>query len=154
MTYVNSAAVGTQSAAAAAAPAVTGTNQLDNSQTFLNLLVAQLKNQNPDNPTDPTSFMTEIAQLTQVQSSTALNSMETTVAADSMIGQDITGNDTSGAAVTGKVSGVTLSSSGPPTLQVTDATGQAQNISLSAVTQVYAAASAPATSSSTTSTVA
>jgi flagellar basal-body rod modification protein FlgD len=113
-----------------------GLNQLDNSQTFLQLLVAQLENQDPTNPTDPTSFMTEIAQLTSVQSQTSLSAEEQTVAADSMIGLTVTGAGSSGATLTGQVTGVELSSSGAPTLEVQDGNGPAQNLSLTDVTSV------------------
>jgi flagellar basal-body rod modification protein FlgD len=113
-----------------------GLNQLDNSQTFLQLLVAQLKNQDPTNPADPTTFMTEIAQLTAVQSQTSLAAEEQTVAADSMIGLTVTGSGSLGAAVTGQVSGVLLSSSGAPTLEVDDGTGQPQDLSLTSITSV------------------
>jgi flagellar basal-body rod modification protein FlgD len=123
-------------AAAASGSNATGLNQLDNSQTFLQLLVAQLENQDPTNPTDPTSFMTEIAQLTAVQSQTSLSAEEQTVAADSMIGLTVTGAAASGASLTGQVTGVLLSSSGAPTLEVQDGTGAAQNLSLTNVTSV------------------
>jgi flagellar basal-body rod modification protein FlgD len=113
-----------------------GLNQLDNSQTFLQLLVAQLENQDPTNPTDPTSFMTEIAQLTAVQSQTSLSAEEQTVAADSMLGMTVTGEAASGASLTGQVTGVLLSSSGAPTLEVQDGSGTAQNLSLTNVTSV------------------
>jgi flagellar basal-body rod modification protein FlgD len=124
------------SGAAASGSNATGLNQLDNSQTFLQLLVAQLENQDPTNPTDPTSFMTEIAQLTAVQSQTSLSAEEQTVAADSMIGLTVTGAAASGASLTGQVTGVLLSASGAPTLEVQDGTGAAQNLSLTNVTSV------------------
>ncbi|HET9078176.1 MAG TPA: flagellar hook capping FlgD N-terminal domain-containing protein [Acidimicrobiales bacterium] len=133
-----------------------GLNQLDNSQTFLKLLVAQLKNQNPDNPTDPTSFMTEIAQLTAVQSQTSLNAEEQTVAADSMIGRTVSGNGSDGKAVSGTVTGVLLSSSGAPQLQLSASPGDptaTTSIALDAVTRVYQATS-PSPTSTSTSTVA
>jgi flagellar basal-body rod modification protein FlgD len=114
----------------------TGLNQLDNSQTFLQLLVAQLENQDPTNPTDPTSFMTEIAQLTAVQSQTSLSAEEQTVAADSMIGLTVAGTGSSGASLTGQVTGVLLSSSGAPTLEVDTGTDQSQNLALTSVTSV------------------
>jgi flagellar basal-body rod modification protein FlgD len=113
-----------------------GLNQLDNSQTFLQLLVAQLENQDPTNPADPTQFMTEIAQLTAVQSQTSLSAEEQTVAADSMIGFSVTGAGALGATYTGQVTGVLLSSSGAPTLQVETAPGQTQDLSLTNVTAV------------------
>lgn len=165
MTYVNPTAAGAAGipAPTAAGTTATGLNQLDNSQTFLKLLVAQLKNQNPDNPTDPTSFMTEIAQLTAVQSQTSLNAEEQTVAADSMIGRSVSGNGANGQAVGGTVTGVVLSSSGPPQLQLSTAAGSTgpTTIALDQVTRVYGgvtsgtatpAASGTATVSTSTST--
>ena len=140
-------------AAASSSSSATGLNQLDNSQTFLNLLVAQLKNQDPSNPANPTSFMTEIAQLTAVQSQTSLNAEEQTVAADSMLGQKISGTGSGGQVVSGTVSAVLLSGSGPPQLSLA---GQNGTVSLDQVTQVYsasattAAASSPASSSTST----
>jgi flagellar basal-body rod modification protein FlgD len=121
---------------ATGATSSSGLNQLDNSQTFLQLLVAQLENQDPTNPTDPTSFMTEIAQLTAVQSQTSLSAEEQTVAADSMIGLTVTGEGTSGSSLTGQVTGVLLSSSGAPTLEVDDGQDALQNVALTSVTSV------------------
>lgn len=111
-------------------------NQLDNDQTFLQLLVAQLENQDPTNPTDPTAFMTEIAQLTEVQSQTSLSAEEQTVAADSMIGLSVTGTSSSGSELTGNVTGVLLSSTGSPTLEVNDGSGSPQNLPITDVTSV------------------
>ncbi len=140
------------SSAAGATSATSGLNQLDNTQTFLNLLVAQLKNQDPSNPTDPTSFMTEIAQLTAVQSQTTLNAEEQTVAADSMLGQKITGTGAGGQSVSGTVTSVLLNSSGPPQLTLA---GQSGSVALDQVTQVSSAngsaVSAAASSASTAS---
>ena len=160
MSFVNplsaTGAAGSAGAAGAATGQSGGVNQLANTQTFLNLLVAQLKNQNPDNPTNPTSFMTEIAQLTAVQSQTNLNAEEQTVAADSMIGRTVTGNGASGRQISGTVTGVLLSSSGPPQLQVSDPAAAAGSkpttISLDAITRVYSATTAATTPTSTTST--
>lgn len=153
MTSINNINSGS-AASGAAAQTPTGLNQLDNTQTFLNLLVAQLKNQDPSNPANPTSFMTEIAQLTAVQSQTTLNAEEQTVAADSMIGRSVTGNGAGGKQVDGTVTGVVLTSSGPPTLEISGANGVVTGLPLDAVTKVYtatAAATAPAASTSTTS---
>lgn len=107
-------------------------NQLDNTQTFLKLLVAQLENQNPDSPTNPTSFMTEISQLAGVESQTSLSSEEQVVAADSMLGMQVTGQGAAGM-VEGVVSGVLLSSSGAPQLTLD---GSSTELALSAVTKV------------------
>lgn len=107
-------------------------NQLDNTQTFLDLLVAQLKNQNPSNPANPTTFMTEISQLAAVESQTNLASEEQVVAADSMIGLSVKGGSGSGA-VSGVVTGVLLSSSGAPQLEIGSS---GTELSLSNVTSV------------------
>ena len=139
---------GSSAAPAVAGPTATGLNQLDNSQTFLQLLVAQLKNQDPSSPADPTQFMTEIAQLTAVQSQTTLTAEEQTVAADSMLGRAVTGTGSNGQPVTGVVSSVLLPTTGGPELELA---GQTGTMSLAQITQVYNAAGAPA-STSTTST--
>lgn len=132
----------TSSSPTSAGSSTGGLNQLDNTQTFLNLLVAQLKNQDPSNPANPTSFMTEIAQLTAVQSQTTLNAEEQTVAADSMLGQRISGTGSGGQAVSGTVTAVLLNSSGPPQLTLA---GKSGSVALDQVTQVYSASTAPAT---------
>jgi flagellar basal-body rod modification protein FlgD len=116
-----SQAAATQDQAATSAAAPGGTNplnQLDNTQTFLQLLVAQLENQDPLNPTDPTSFMTEISQLTSVEAQTTLANEQQVTAADSMLGDVVTGLDASGKSVSGVVTGVLLSSTGSPQLTV------------------------------------
>jgi flagellar basal-body rod modification protein FlgD len=40
--------------------------------TFLQLLVAQLKNQNPENPSDGAAFVTQLAQFTALEQSTQM----------------------------------------------------------------------------------
>lgn len=57
------------SANSAAAPA--GINGLANENTFLQLLVAQLKNQNPAQPMDGTTFVTQLAQFSELEQSLA-----------------------------------------------------------------------------------
>jgi flagellar basal-body rod modification protein FlgD len=47
----------------------TATN-LASQNVFLQLLVAQLKNQDPSQPTDGTAFVTELAQFTTLQENT------------------------------------------------------------------------------------
>jgi flagellar basal-body rod modification protein FlgD len=146
--------------ASATAPAASSSNplnQLDNTQTFLQLLVAQLENQDPTNPTDPTTFMTEISQLTAVESQTNLASEEQVVAADSMIGLDVTGSGAAGT-VSGQVTGVLLSPSGAPELEVGTAKTPLALTSVTSVTQpvssggASASGTASAPASGTTST--
>jgi flagellar basal-body rod modification protein FlgD len=44
---------------------------LANQNVFLQLLVAQLKNQDPSNPSDGTQFITQLAQFSELSNSTA-----------------------------------------------------------------------------------
>jgi flagellar basal-body rod modification protein FlgD len=48
------------------------TDQLANKETFLQLLVAQIKNQDPMNPSDGVQFLTQLAQFTQLEQSLAM----------------------------------------------------------------------------------
>jgi flagellar basal-body rod modification protein FlgD len=50
---------------------VTAASSLTSQSVFLQLLVAQLKNQDPEQPTDGTAFVTELAQFTTLQEDTA-----------------------------------------------------------------------------------
>ena len=60
---INSAATtGATSSGASTSPA-SGVNE----QVFLNLLVAQLKNQDPMNPTDSTQFVSQLAQFSELE---------------------------------------------------------------------------------------
>ena len=43
------------------------TSSLANKEVFLQLLVAQLKNQDPESPADGTAFVTQLAQFTQLE---------------------------------------------------------------------------------------
>lgn len=43
------------------------TDALAAKETFLKLLVAELQNQNPMNPADPTTFMTQLVQFSQLE---------------------------------------------------------------------------------------
>ncbi len=49
-----------------------GVDALANKDTFLQLLVAQLKNQNPLSPTDGTQFVTQLAQFSSLEQSTQM----------------------------------------------------------------------------------
>ena len=58
----------TNQAASTPTPAATDpTAALANEDTFLQLLVAQIKNQDPTNPTDSVTFLTQLAQFSQLE---------------------------------------------------------------------------------------
>ncbi len=98
--------------------------------TFLSLLVAELRYQDPMNPTDSASFMSQLAQLSQVEQLQSLASSSTIGSAASLIGKTVTGTDSNGSVITGQVTGVTNSSSGVTLDLGTDV------VDLSAVTQI------------------
>jgi flagellar basal-body rod modification protein FlgD len=71
MTPVTNGATSSQQSPATssgAASSASGTqDQLVNEQTFLQLLVAQLQNQDPESPQDGTQFVAELAQFSSLE---------------------------------------------------------------------------------------
>ena len=62
--------------------AATKATNLASENDFLQLLVAQLKNQDPEQPTDGTAFVTELAQFTTLSEDTeSATDLDTIVAA-------------------------------------------------------------------------
>jgi flagellar basal-body rod modification protein FlgD len=90
----------------------TGTNTLD-SQAFLQLLVAELKYQDPMSPADPTQFLTQTAQFTQVQTLQAIQSSQqaTQIASQVLAASSMIGHNVTYSLVQGSANGVTV----PPT---------------------------------------
>lgn len=91
--------------------------------SFLQLLVAQLKNQDPMNPADPTQFVSQLAQLSGLEQSIKQNdkldqllSSFAVGSAGSILGRTVTSMD-------GKISGVVVSS----TLTTTGVTATLDN---------------------------
>ncbi|WP_204261580.1 flagellar hook assembly protein FlgD [Blastococcus saxobsidens] len=85
--------------------------------TFLKLLVAQMKFQDPSNPADTNQMMSQTATFTQVEKlseiakqNASMLALQRSSAAGAMVGQTITYTDDSGAATTGVVSSVRLGS--------------------------------------------
>ena len=118
---------GAGSTGAAAGTGSTGTSPSTNpvskdfdKDTFLKLLVAQLKYQDPTNPTDATQFMSQTAQFTVVEKLDALSALDQKVldatraqSAASLIGRQVTYTDYSGTSRTGTVTGTTFGSQNP-----------------------------------------
>jgi flagellar basal-body rod modification protein FlgD len=108
---------------------------------FLQMLMAELQNQNPMNASssDPMQFVEELAQFTSVeqetdtaQSTSTLASGQSTQSAVAMLGYNVNYTDpTTGATDSGTVQSVDISSSGP-TLTINGTSG----IAPSSVTEV------------------
>ena len=96
---------------------------------FLKLLVGQLKNQDPLNPTSDTDFIGQMAQFSQLEQTTnmatangELIAQQTGARAVSLLGRNVTYPDTSGVSTTGVVEKVEWSA-GKPTLTVAGVAG-------------------------------
>src|ERR1700755_1251880 len=75
--------------------------------TFLKLLVAQLKYQDPSNPADSTQFLAQTAQFTQVQKLQQIAGMmqaQQLIGASALVGRTVTYQDDNGVSQTGVVS--------------------------------------------------
>jgi flagellar basal-body rod modification protein FlgD len=118
-----------------------------NEGDFLNLMMDQMKNQDPLNPSDPTQYMSELASFSsldeqiQIQESSSQSaSNQAASSALQMLGQNVSYTDSNGNSASGTVTAVDFTSSGP-TLTI----GGTSGISLSEIT------SAGTTSSGSTS---
>ena len=108
--------VATESASSSSSTETTaagGTNGLLAPNEFLNLLVDNLKYQDPLDPTDSADFLSQLAALSQVQTEQQIAETDATSAATSLVGDTVSGSDASGLPVTGTVTGFTITSSGP-----------------------------------------
>ena len=113
--------------------------------TFLKLLVAQLRYQDPDKPADGTQFVAETAQFTTVEKltdlATAQQSMLTAqlqLGATQMVGHEISYVDKDGKTRTGVVTAATVNGS-TPSVKVGDT-----DIALSSVQEVRNTGTTPA----------
>ncbi len=118
-----SSASSTTSAATTASTAAAATL---NFNSFLQLMIAEMQNQDPTNPTDPSQYLAQISQMSSVQqgilTNTKLDSMLTQSSltqAEGAIGKVATSADGS---VTGTVQSVSLGSDGSVTASLS--TGQ------------------------------
>ena len=87
--------------------------------TFLQLLVAEMKNQDPTNPMDTAQYMSQFAQLSTVEQAMqtnakldALLSSQSLSQADGLIGKTVSFTDSTGASFSGKVVSISINSDG------------------------------------------
>jgi len=84
VTSVNSAASGLQST-----DSVSTNQQTLNQKDFLQLLVAQLQNQDPMNPQSDTDMAAQMAQFTSLQQSSSMSASLAMMQADSLVGNTV-----------------------------------------------------------------
>lgn len=96
----------------------TSSNSVDYN-TFLQLLVAEMKNQDPTNPMDTSQYMSQFAQLSTVEQAMqtnskldALLSSQSLSQANGLIGKTVSFTDSTGASFSGKVVSVAINSDG------------------------------------------
>ncbi|MFB6462597.1 flagellar hook assembly protein FlgD [Bradyrhizobium tunisiense] len=87
--------------------------------TFLQLLIAQMKNQDPTNPMETSEYMSQFAQLSTVEQAMqtnskldALLSSQSLSQANGLIGKTVSFTDATGATFSGKVVSVSINSDG------------------------------------------
>ena len=108
---------GTESSATSSTK-TTSTSTVDYN-TFLQLLVAEMKNQDPTNPMDTAQYMSQFAQLSTVEQAMqtnakldALLSSQSLSQADGLIGKTVSFTDSTGASFSGKVVSISINSDG------------------------------------------
>jgi flagellar basal-body rod modification protein FlgD len=108
------------SALAEQAPAATAPKDTLGKDAFLKLLVAQLRYQDPSNPTDSSQFMSQTAQFTQVEkldeiakANTAMLAAQNLFATSGLVGRTVTYTGADGTDVSGVVSSATFGFEGP-----------------------------------------
>jgi len=113
-----------------------GLNSLD-ADAFMKLLIAQLQNQDPTNPTSNEDMLAQISQMRALQSNVQLTDTLTSLgvgqqlsSASALIGKMVAAKNDNGDTVTGQVASVIVQN-GTAYLQIGD-----QGIKLSQVTEV------------------
>lgn len=111
MTTVNSLS-GSSASGTSSSSSSSGTAQTVDYDAFLQLLIAQMKNQDPTSPMDSSEYMAQLASFSQVEQSVATNtkldSLLSSTAlqnAEALIGKTVTSADGS---VTGEVASVKI----------------------------------------------
>jgi flagellar basal-body rod modification protein FlgD len=140
MTSPTSGASGTSgvNAATAKTSIEKQSKDLGDKDTFLKLLVAQLKYQDPSKPADSTQFLAQTAQFTQVEKLGDIADLlksQRMVSASALVGHTVTYMDESGAKLTGVISAAKLNGDSEPILRVGNT-----DVLLSKVTEVHTTA--------------
>ena len=117
-------ATATSASTAASTTAAAAKTATVDYNSFLKLMIAELQNQDPTKPADPTQYMSQLASFSsveqQINTNTKLDSLLTANSlsqADGVIGYTVTSAD---GATSGVVSSVTLGSGGTLTATLTN----------------------------------
>lgn len=124
------------------APAPSFGNDQLGEQAFLQLLVAELKNQDPTQPMDGKALISQLAQLNQTQSSQQMVTLQQESFASSLIGKTVTGT-MNGKPLAGQVTSFTINGSSV----LLSVNGQSMNVT--SVQQVAGADGTPSTPTTT-----
>ena len=115
---VTSATDSTSKSSSSTNSTTTASNSVDYN-TFLQLLVAEMKNQDPTNPMDTSQYMSQFAQLSTVEQAMqtnskldALLSSQSLSQANGLIGKTVSFTDATGATFSGKVVSISINSDG------------------------------------------
>mgnify|MGYP002336347465 CR=1 FL=1 len=111
---------GTSVAATATATAEVNRTDQMGKDTFLKLLVAQMRYQDPNSPTSTTEFMSQTATFTQVEKleeiaaqNASLVALQRSLSAGALVGHTVTYTDQAGSTVTGTVGSVKITGEEP-----------------------------------------
>ncbi|GAB6069725.1 hypothetical protein JCM30760_08220 [Thiomicrorhabdus hydrogeniphila] len=123
---------------------LSGTDTVMGQEDFLTLLTTQLQNQDPSDPMDATSFVTDLTQMSQLQATTEMNDSIVamtqgfqnlqTMQAASIIGKNVQVNGEDFSHTEGAISQFTLSADQPLTdvnVVISDENGVVKEMSLS-----------------------
>jgi flagellar basal-body rod modification protein FlgD len=126
--------------ASSATSAVDRPDQVDK-DTFLKLLVAQMKYQDPSNPASSSDLMAQTATFSQVEQleniakqNTSLLALQRSLSAGALVGQTVSYTDTTGAPQVGVVSSVTIATDNDPSM----ATVNGVSVDVGRITKVSA----------------
>jgi len=116
---VTSATDTTGTASTATGSTTNTSNNTVDYNTFLQLLIAEMKNQDPTSPTDTSQYMSQFAQLSSVEQAMqtnskldALLSSSALSQADGLIGRTASFTNSDGSVVTGKIASVSINTDG------------------------------------------
>jgi flagellar basal-body rod modification protein FlgD len=125
--------------------------------TFLKLLVAQMRYQDPSNPTSSSEFMAQTATFTQVEKleeiasqNAELLTLQRSLSAGALVGKHVAYTDDTGTTVTGAVSSVLVAAGSEPRAIVGDKAVPLGRITEITVPEVDTTTTTPATTPATT----